>query len=574
DAPPSPTRFESTWTTNLYDTGTHRFYYSILTPLTVVETGTGRIDASTTGFIPGRRDHDAASRPSRWFTLRSDDGQLLFVANRDITGNQFTSGRLVLEFAPSARSAPPVALGYVRLPREPAAPLETIARFYQTLLACQPIQCAQVQRGDEVELTYEYRLRPTHNAGNAANAEPFTDTIQPPANAAPLAPLPHLLQTWLKTAAGRDALAPGKLHPADLQTSPDGWPWLASRHTLRHTLPATRTTSVRHGINIWLNRATRENYAELAAQGCQHIRLVLRSESKWDWANADELKTLVQRNLAWIRETGAGKMQAYPALFGSWAPDLLHKATGFGDTPDALAAQAEWLRRWQAIMDWCRPYADVIACYDLLNEPRIFSEHHDVTAYYEFLRRNLPALRAAAGPVPLLIEVANMANPVGLNHWRTPDPAADDTNTIIGYHDYWPHMFTHQQVVDPQPVVFYPSFMPMIEWKAPSWRNDSKHWHYWDRWKCDAVNYPVFKHLVENVPANTRMDCGEYGVVGYAGKAPQSGSIWLTHALERFDRLGINHAVWGINGGYTWTVPAFKQTILDHWKRKSDTSDQ
>jgi hypothetical protein len=214
-------------------------------------------------------------------------------------------------------------------------------------------------------------------------------------------------------------------------------------------------------------------------------------------------------------------------------------------------------------MEWSRPYADIIAYYDLLNEPRIFSEHHDVSAYYAFVRENMPALRQAAGPIPLLVEVANMANPVGIS--RLED--VGDDNIIIGYHDYWPHMFTHQQVVDPQPVVFYPSFMPMIEWEAPSWRDDNKHWHYWDRWKCDAVSYPVFEHLLKT---GHPVDCGEYGVVGYAGKAPRSGTIWLTHTHERLTRLGANHAVWGINGGYTWTVPAFRQTILDHWRPRTD----
>ena len=50
-----------------------------------------------------------------------------------------------------------------------------------------------------------------------------------------------------------------------------------------------------------------------------------------------------------------------------------------------------------------------------------------------------------------------------------------------GYHDYWPPMFTHQNSVErgdkAQPVVFYPSWMPMIEWKIPSWNNDSSNWH-------------------------------------------------------------------------------------------------
>ncbi|MDR1281900.1 MAG: hypothetical protein LBK99_13915, partial [Opitutaceae bacterium] len=316
-----PVHFESTWTTNLYDTGVHRFYYNILTPLTVVETRAGRIEAETTGFFRGRRDPAAG-----WFTLRSDDGQLLFIASRPLKNEEHNTNHLTVEF--SGQDQDHAALGYVRLPRDPAAPLETIARFYRKLLACQPLQCVQIQRGPEVELAYEYRLRP-------AATPPVDTTLPPPADA--IAPLPHLLRTWLKTPAGHEALAPSGLRSTELETAPDGWSYAAARHTLRHTLPrtlprtlpATRAATARHGINIWLNRATRENYDELAAQGCQLIRLVLRDESKWDWSKADETKTLLQRNFDWIRETGAGQMKVYPALFESWAPDALHHATGF-----------------------------------------------------------------------------------------------------------------------------------------------------------------------------------------------------------------------------------------------------
>lgn len=551
-APPSPAYFESTWTTNFYDTGTHRFYYTILAPIAVVETDTGRIDASTIGLIRGRRDDTAG-----WFVLRSDNGLLLFIANRKIIKNEFTEGRLSLEFASPVSANSPAALGYAWLPRDFSAPLETTARFYQNLLACQPVQCVQVQRGTEAELFFEYRLRPTGG--------PTTDTLTPPASDA-IAPLPHLLHLWTKTDAGRDALSPSGLSAGDIQTSPGNWPHLANRTILRHTLPSTQAATARHGINVWLHRMKREDYAELARQGCQLIRLTLGTSAfKWDWGKTDEMKALVQNNLKWIHETGEGKIKVYPALFGNWAPDEMHSWKGFRQTPEARAVQSDWLRRWQTIMEWCRPYADIIAYYDLLNEPRVFSDHHDVGIYYAFIRENMVALRQAAGPIPLLVEVANMANPVALSHWED----VGDDNIIVGCHDYWPHMFTHQQVVDPQPVVFYPSFMPMIEWKAPSWRNDNKHWHYWDRWKCDAVSYPVFHYLVKNGFAKTRIDCGEYGVVGYAGKASESGSIWLSHILERFDRLGINHAVWGVQGGYTWPVPAFKQTILDHWSQRS-----
>jgi hypothetical protein len=248
-------------------------------------------------------------------------------------------------------------------------------------------------------------------------------------------------------------------------------------------------------------------------------------------------------------------------MHNEWFPAALHGAKGFEDP----ALLKEFIDRWQAILSWCEPYRDVIGWYDLLNEPLIFCERESVKPYAVFMRKAVKTLRPHAGTTPFLVECVNMANSGGLRLWED----LGDNNVIVGYHDYWPHMFTHQRCVEPgdesMPAVFYPSFMPGISWTSPSWRDDSPNWQYWDCWKCNSISLPVYSILIER---GARLDCGEYGVVDHAGvTSPLSDTIWLRHTVDRFKRLGINHNVWGVHGGFTWGTPQAKDEVIKFWKQ-------
>jgi len=181
------------------------------------------------------------------------------------------------------------------------------------------------------------------------------------------------------------------------------------------------------------------------------------------------------------------------------------------------------------------------------------------------MRRAVAELRPAAGDTPILVECVNGSNPVGLRYWEE----LGDANVIAGYHDYWPPMFTHQNSPDrgdpAQPVVFYPSWMPIIQWSVPSWNNDNPEWYYWDRWKCDSISLPAFRWIITK---GLRMDCGEYGVVGWAQPASRSCATWMRHAMERFRRLGVSHEAWDYGvGGFTWNIPAAREEVLRFWRQ-------
>lgn len=516
---------ESSWTTNTYTTPGMTVTYSVLVPMSVIDLKTSTLAAAISGLT--KRCETPAEG---WFALASKDHLYLFVTNRKIEKVDCSDENLLINLSE------PAAVAYSRLPLSAEKELPTLARFYQTLLLHQPVQCVQIQKGSHIEQVFEYIDRPCD--------QPIKPLLA--------APVPHLVSLSLKPSS---KLKVNTSLP--ISQSPNGWAFVPDVNRIAYDMPELpRAHSA--GINVWVNCATSSTYRELRDLGCKTVRLVGRSDSGWEGTPMEEKKKLIQQNLAWIRE--AGGIQVGIDLHNEWVPAGLHDAKGFQD-PDLYK---EFVERWTAILSWCEPYRDVIGWYDLLNEPMIFCERESVKPYAVFMRKAIADLRPHAGNTPFLVETANMAAAGALPLWED----LGEDNVIVGYHDYWPHMFTHQQCVehgDPSlPAVFYPSFMPGISWTKPSWRNDGLNWHYWDCWKCNAMSVAVYSMLIEK---GVRLDCGEYGVVDYAGQtSPLSDAIWLRHALERFKRLGINHTAWGVHGGFIWGTPQAKEELFKFWR--------
>jgi hypothetical protein len=517
--------FESSWTTSIYAGPGMTVTYSVLAPMSVIDLKTNALVAEISGLTK------RCEKPAEgWFALASKGQLFLFVTNRRIEKVDCSDKNLRVNLSA------PAAVAYSRLPLSAEKELPALARFYQSLLLHQPVQCVQIQKGDHVEQVFEYVDRPSDRPIEPLRA----------------APVPHLLSISLKPSS--------KLKVnfnLPIRHAPDGWAFVADVDRIAYDMPnVPRVRSA--GINVWIDHATSSTYRELRDLGCKTVRLVCRSDSHWEGMTMEQKKQLLQRNLAWIRQTGG--IKAGVDLHNEWFPAGLVGAKGFSDP----ALYKEFVDRWTAILSWCEPYRDVIGWYDLLNEPLIFCERESVHPYAVFMRKAVAALRPHAGTTPFLVEVANMASAGAIPLWED----LGEDNIIVGYHDYWPHMFTHQQCVEhgdaSLPAVFYPSFMPGISWTKPSWRGDGPGWLYWDCWKCNAMSVAVYSILIEK---GFRLDCGEYGVGGYAAQAsPFSGVIWLRHALERFKRLGIHHDAYGFHGGFTCDIPQVKAELVKSWK--------
>jgi hypothetical protein len=522
------TDLDSTWTTSTYRTDRMTVIYSMLTPLTVADVRTGPFEMTIDGNVPGNTIKGDTAAPNGWFTLSTPKAILLVVLNHRAKSINWTSPRLTIDFEK------PSAVGFVRLPAELKNRLPEIARFYQGILLNQPVECVQIQKGDKIEQTFEYVKR----------------DCDWPVKPAAILPVPDL--AMLSRNPGSKLKV--KFDHLVLRTI-DGYGYEKNGDRLTYEIP-TGYRAHTAGANIWVSNTDPSVYKELRKQGCQTVRLVLGGGVSWDWKNMDKLKAAVRRHLQWAREAG---LKVGPDMH-EWIPDQDYAK------PKNLE---EFVKRWKEIMSWCKDYPDVVAWYDLMNEPSLFPyQNQPVKPYVDFMRKAVKILRPSAGKTPILVEAVNMGNPSGLNFWED----LGDSNIIVGYHDYWPHMFTHQQTVEQgsasYPKVLYPSFMPMMEWTVPSWRNDNSGWYYWDRWKCDQVSEPVLRLMIEK---GYRMDCGEYGVVGYAGQvSKRSGVLWMRQILQRLKRIGINHNVWSPEGasGFTWLVPEFKEETIRFWKTK------
>jgi hypothetical protein len=519
----------STWTTSTYKTDRLTATYTMLTPLTVVDVLRGRFDLTVTPLgTPDAANTPACPvpAPEGWFALRLQNSFLLGVLHHAAERIEWTGTRLTLDFST------PSAVGYVVLPASQEGTLAEIARFYQRLLLQQPVECVQVQRGARIEQTFEYVRR----SGDWPALKPML-----------LAPVPHLAMLSRERQSAYHIRG-----PSAVARLPDGTGAARNHSTLRYRLPAM---PLQHnpGANVFDDvHTSRAMLQELRQQGCRTIRQLTCSQTPWNLQNPGPAKALLQERLAWAREVG---LKVGIDYHGGWDAGNLQTLPAFVAT-------------WQELLSWCKGYEDVIAWYDLLNEPAVFPDQGQPSApYFEFMRGLVSALRPLAGNTPFLVECVSMANPGGLECWED----FSDPNIIVGYHDYWPHLFTHQLTVEAgnasYPHTFYPGFMPAMQWTAPSWRNECPAWHYWDRWKRDAVSEPAMRLIIRK---GVRVDCGEYGVVGYAGDVcKRSGVLWLRHAMELYRRLNISHCAFSPapNSGFTWLVPEFREEVLRFWKQ-------
>jgi len=320
--------------------------------------------------------------------------------------------------------------------------IEKVADFYQRVLLKQPVQCVQIQRGNEIEQVFEYLERDC----DWNHIRPVT-----------IAPIPHLVMA---------SRSPSFQYQAkcfrQVTTTMDGWGYIKN-DCLKYRIPdIPRVKS--YGLNIYANLSNFELYQEAYNNGCKTMRLLcdLGSDDRWDWDNLEPNRQRLIENLEWAR--AAGGLKVGIELHWKWLPEGLYGEKGYSDP----ARLAEFIKRWQTIIEWAKPYHDVVGWFDLQNEPNIAYERESITPYYTFKRKAVKSLRPVAEDIPIMVEVTNGADPGALRFWED----LGDANLIVGYHDYWPHMFTHQRSVEPgdphMPAVFFPSFMPMIQWTTPS----------------------------------------------------------------------------------------------------------
>ena len=412
----------------------------------------------------------------------------------------------------------PGRLGFLALPH--GADAVKTGEFYLKHLSTLPTEVLTLQQGRKVTL-------------KAVTAD---------GRLASFIPVPPLVRISQKS--------PYKVEYSGAKLTPDDREVFLGK-SFSYTVPV-RPVRTDNGINIFNIKNKPEIFRLLKKEGCDTIRLVIQQTGTLEEQKANMLHNLKLASEAGLK-IGIDNHEAFQI-----PKELL--------PIDSPAAVEHFLKIWLDFIEAAKPYRKYIAWYDLLNEPHFFAPPAaNAKPYWNMVKKVVPEMRKADPATPILVEFANMANAVGAKEWEDPRTS----NIIAGWHDYWPHMFTHQRVQEGGSEamcrVSYPAFIPMISWVSPSWRNESSCWLYWDRHKKDGLIYDTLELLARTgLPG----DCGEYGVVGYSGYMEYSGRIWMRDSVRMLRRLGVSHAVWGVHGGYVWNVPHCKDEMLKYWKEK------
>lgn len=515
--------FRSGRVSSIYEYADMTLRFSALTPAWIIDTKVKTLNVKVLANPPSIRkisNHKFLLYLPRQNSSNRISG-LILVSKQPILGVQLQNNLLQIKLRQPGRLAV--------ISAHPNYDAVKTADFYLHYLEHIPQDIVQIQKGQNIT---QYAL---DSKGQQAAYHPIS---------------PQLL-------ISKNSKYPVKIREKTV-VSPDGFVIVLNsgkKSGISYTLPL-RPVRTQQGINIACRPDnTLEQYLMIRKSGADSIRIVCGYGCPW--SEDGSAQKALQHNLELAARSGlkAGIDNH------NWFPDT--KKFGKFNTPEY---QNEFIRRWLLIVQWAKPWRKNILWYDLMNEPQLYAPQDNVSEYYTLIRSTVKAIRKMDSRTPFLIEVANMGNAVGAFDWEAP---ADD-NIIIGYHDYWPHMFTHQSVPEKQRgktnLVPYPSFCPMITWKAPSWRNDNEFFLYFDRWKCQGVSYPVLELAART---GLPIDCGEFGVVGYGSLMKKSGERWLSDAFERFRSWGFSSIVWGIHGGYTWGIPAWRQKVQTEWSKNT-----
>jgi endoglucanase len=255
----------------------------------------------------------------------------------------------------------------------------------------------------------------------------------------------------------------------------------------------------------------------------------------------------LERVLDWCEPRGV-RVLVDPHRF----PGTRHPWTMLGDDP--FFADFRWhdeaARIWSEIAKRLARRGEVVAGYDLLNEPEVripmaTGSPGDLNLLYERLiaairrydRRHTIVLAA-----PRFVGADGSMRPYheGLAHLRVPD----DPNVVFETHTYDPMEFTHQGVSDPSdPFVPYPGTIGGVRW---------------DRARVQAYHEPVAEFVRRT---GRHVLVGEFSCPRWTSAA---GNAWLRDVIETAEE-----------NGWSWTYHAWREaSVWDAERSNTDRADE
>ena len=224
---------------------------------------------------------------------------------------------------------------------------------------------------------------------------------------------------------------------------------------------------------------------------------------------------------------------------------------------------------WDAYSKVGAKYPDVVAGYDLYNEPGLIAGSEG--AWRDICAKATAIVRANHPGAPVYYSAVYGGNPNGLFNLEPLPPECEPQVTT--FHFYSPHSFTHQKMSTQNRggdvCNYYPGWIPPIDWKGGNhWGGPGVSWG--DRWMLAALMLPAFELYAQyGVP----MHVGEFSVIGFANhKSSRSAYIWTKDTIDLFEHLGASWHLW--NGGFGLGNERVRELVYGLWEKQWEANQK
>lgn len=279
-----------------------------------------------------------------------------------------------------------------------------------------------------------------------------------------------------------------------------------------------------------------DDYAQVASWGCDHIRLPFNFHSYADYTKdnpADESALEQFDKVLYLC-----KKNGLNLVFD------MHTAPGFHFNAknntlfEDREKQIQYVDTWRILAKRYKNEGANIA-FDLMNETIVDRGCKSGSIKWNALWREVANAIHEEAPQRKIIVGGNYFNCI--NKLDDLD-IVDDDRIQYDFHSYFPMMFTHQRIDNP-------NYTTQVEWPFDS----MEHAAYFggpDKISSDLIGHVCIDHIWEEFKPvadfikkyDKPLYCGEYGVCDYASL--ESKIRWLKDYREVFSEYGIGHAVW------------------------------
>ena len=291
------------------------------------------------------------------------------------------------------------------------------------------------------------------------------------------------------------------------------------------------------------SRYTENDFAQVASWGCDHIRLPFDSINYTDYTKDNPIieygLEAFDKILDWCKKYNLNlvfDMHGAPGFYFNYNNKNLNSLF------ENRERQLEYIDSWKILAKRYKNEGANIA-FDLLNETIVDGGYDSGSIKWNKLWREVSDAIHEEAPQRTIIVGGNYFN--SINKLENMD-IIDDDRIIYNFHSYFPMMFTHQRIDNP-------NYTTQVEWPFDS----LEHADFFggpDKISSDLIGHVCIDHIWEEFKPvadfiekyDRPLYCGEYGVCSNASL--DSKIRWLKDYMTVFKEYGIGHAVWAYIG--------------------------